>query len=251
MNKFAIIGDSHAMYFCQLNKVADLVDSRWGVFDYKVADISAATIRGFGNRKSTLKVSDRVDTIIDEINPSHLVFGLGQVDTELGYYYRSIVKGDSLDNSVDNFIEETVDTYRQYLTSLKEKYRVGIIIKGVNPTVLINQTFAANYISNITTEHFSDKDKRLSMKQKVKDELPDYEFRFDLNRKLNDALKLLANELDARYFEIWDQVIDPATGMVFLKYLPATFDHHLADSVEVRKIHYDALYDVMKELVID
>lgn len=248
MKKFAIIGDSHSIYFKQLNKVTHLVNTHWGVVDYKVADISAATIRGFGNRESTLKVSDQVDKIINEVNPDYLVFGLGQVDTELGYYYRTIVKGDSK-ITPEIFIEETLETYRQYLISLKAKHGIGIIIKGVNPTVLINEIFAANYISNITTEHFKDKDERLAIKQKVKDELPDYAFRFELNCKLNEALKQLVAELNGRYFDIWEQVIDLETGMVNLNYLPGNFDHHLADSVVVRKIHYDALYEVMKDLI--
>ncbi|OBX06237.1 hypothetical protein QV08_10750 [Gallibacterium salpingitidis] len=245
MKKFAIVGDSHAVYFTQLNKLTKLSKSYYDPNDYKVADISAATIRGFGNRDSTLKVSDQINKLIENTQPHTLIFCLGQVDIELGYYYRSIIK----EKNVDNFIEETITIYKNYLLNLQQEKKVNIVIKGINPTVLINQIFAINYIGNITTENFKTPEERKFYKQKVADELPDYSFRFSLSSNFNNALKDLADRFNWSYFDIWNEVIDPKTGNIYLKYLPAWFDHHLVDSVEVRQIHYDALYKVMRHFI--
>lgn len=80
MKKFAVIGDSHSVYFKQLNKIIAVTQTHWDANAYRVADLSSATVRGLGNPNSTLGVATTIDKLIDEFQPELMVFGLGQVD---------------------------------------------------------------------------------------------------------------------------------------------------------------------------
>ena len=51
------------------------------------------------------------------------------------------------------------------------------------------------------------------------------------------------------YFDINADLVDPETGLIRTAYVPASFDHHLADSVDTRVLHWKRLLPVLRRQI--
>lgn len=87
MKQIQVFGDSHSIYFQVNNKL--LFHAPWiKKFNIEVNSIPASTIVGFGKKRSKLNVKSLIDEKKD--NNKINLFAFGQVDLELGYYYRKV-----------------------------------------------------------------------------------------------------------------------------------------------------------------
>lgn len=255
--KFIVAGDLHSVFFIRDHKVGQFVDTYLGKLFYSRVPLAVtASIREQDkqqtppNNLNPLNINEQIEQLIEEYRPEYVILSLGQFDIEFDYYYRSIIEG----KDVDDFIEELVKTYRQYILDLSKKYGITVVIKGINPSTLIHEATSRSYVSLEVVKCYGcgDEEKDLDLRLRMKQGLqkPEFKFnkRFELTYQFNIALQKLAEELGIYYFDIWDEVIDPNTGLVDLQFMPAKGSHYLLDTFVLRQIHYDALYKMMSYL---
>ncbi|WP_134681188.1 hypothetical protein [Paracoccus ravus] len=195
----------------------------------------AASVAGFRPRKSTLNVKEQIAAALPDI--SRMVLAFGQVDLELGYYYRIAVKGEAV--TPETYPDWLISIYRDFLRGLTSK-DCQLALKGVNLTTLAPVEFSARYVAKIVNE--GGKLPRLTAVEKVRSYiLPEAE-QNRMHLAFNDRLRDLASEIGARYFDLNDALAEPAGERKLAdRFKPGTFDHHLADTVEVRQLHYRAI----------
>lgn len=242
-----IVGDSHAEYFqpserLKFHKQAHLKD-----IEYRFILKRGATIRGFGRRKGSLKLGSEVEEELNRLkNCSNLILALGQVDIELGLYYKQVIKGES----TDNFIDEIIESYCLTLREMKARYpNLVIAVKGINPTVFLYRPFTVRYISRIINENIRDENEKNIYKKKLDLELPTFYIRHRQHMEFNKKLEKMAIANGLEYFDLWNYVIDSNTGVVADRFVPFKFDHHLADTLETRLVHQQALFKHMISIV--
>ena len=238
--EIVVLGDSHAMYF--LPKLMGY--GRMGVDPKKLSfsgeAITAASLAGFRPGRSTLDTKDIVARSVQSAD--FLVLGFGQVDLELGFYYRQLVKGEDL--TPESYVKWLAGIYSEFLHSLPLGH-ARVALKGVNLTVLTDQGFFAKYVSRIIDrEHGNEQAKVAELRELVMTE----EDQNHMHLAFNGALRKLARELGMAYFDVNQQLsrrhaitglAEPRRGLA-PEYLPGHFDHHLADTMAVRAVHTEA-----------
>lgn len=245
--KILVFGDSHSHLYNKLGvlKKAKQYDSL--IFGYGVTrqGFPGASLRGIGKtRDSTLNISEKIlDTITSE---DIVVLVFGQVDIELGFYFRKCVK--NIDENADTFIKNCVDSYKVFIERLQEKTE-NIIIKGVNMPTIMNRQDAVKYTSKIIFENLTEKEDRVAASTKLRQVLPDILTRIEMSKKLNHALELACIELNVDYFDINEQTCH-GNGFVREEFMSISPDNHLLASVGMLKIHFDCLKKAVKKLIV-
>jgi hypothetical protein len=133
-----------------------------------------------------------------------LCFALGQVDIELGYYYRRVIKGNNVELKV--FSIELLERYIENIKLVTEKLgysKERVIFKGVNLLVLINsRAKAINYTSKIIIENVERSEERAMFREKLsKMFLSNFE-RAYYHIAFNESLKKYAQKVGMKYFDI-------------------------------------------------
>lgn len=100
MAKVQIFGDSHVKYFEPSKYVRPITN-----IELEVYKIPASSIMGLGRKRSTLKTHEKINNYID--NNAISVFAFGQVDLELGYYYKKIIKNENTNHDI--FISSLIE----------------------------------------------------------------------------------------------------------------------------------------------
>lgn len=239
--KILIFGDSHSMYFNLTNELKDMCESFRGI-KTKVVTIPGATINGFGKRKSTLNLRDKFIKELNDFSPNFVCFALGQVDVELGLYFRKVVKGEFIEDK--SFIDELCDNY---LLTIKDVLRDSniplnkVCVKGINLSVLTKSRHkAVTYTKRIITENIQEEEakKFLDILQKT---YPSNLERYSNHIYFNSVMKGKTDGI-CSYFDINDLIEDPdVKGEVHPMYIPSSSDHHILDSLLIRKIHTERL----------
>ncbi|MFC6669103.1 hypothetical protein [Marinobacterium aestuariivivens] len=241
---YLVFGDSHSMYFNINESMRQLNSNLRGVNSY-VKALNGSTISGFGKRNSTLKSHDVLLDFASQIKLDYLCFALGQVDIELGYYYRVFVKKESLniagfiDGLIDNYFDQ-IDTFIDVLKLSPER----VIIKGINPSVLtLDRGLAIRYTKGIITENVEDQDDINDCLNEMKSKFPSNIERNKNHFMFNEKLKEMSAIKGYKYFDIVDEVYNYNSSSLSSEFIPSTFDHHLTDSIFVRMIHVNKLLD--------
>lgn len=240
-HKITVFGCSHSVYF----HASPFYYGRMGFAfptPYHVVGkvIGAASVAGFRPGVSTLSVRQ---TILDALpQTERLILAFGQVDLELGYYYRLVIKQDSLTR--DDYVAWLLGIYRAFLHELPlDDCSLGL--KGVNLTALSPKGYAARYVSRIITENGS-----MGQGEAEKLLLPiilSEDEQNEMSLAFNRGLAIIAAEMGARYFDLNDRIsngnitgISAVPARLHDMHRVAGLDHHLADTVEVRKMHFEA-----------
>ena len=137
MKKILVLGDSHAVYFSPTHEVREFQKSGFSIYDIETAPVIGGTVTGFGRRNSSKNMFEQFKERIIQSNPDYVCFALGQVDIELGYFYRTIVKGEKLD--AFEFIDSLTTTYTNAVEKIKQDIsccHFKTIFKGINISVL-------------------------------------------------------------------------------------------------------------------
>lgn len=244
--RILIFGDSHSSYF-NLTDELKLIDTSFAGVDIRVVKLPGATINGFGKRESTLNTRSIFSEEFSTFKPDFVCFALGQVDIELGYYYRKIVKSE--DVPMNNFISELCDNYIKTIKDIISQSNLTsnqVIIKGINLSVLTKSRLKAiKYTSRIINENITDKEKIKEYSEKIKNQFPSNLERYSSHVAFNIKLKEMILE-EFKYFDINDIIEDKnCVGNVDMKFIPTGFDHHLSDSLYIRKIHLSRLLNTI------
>lgn len=244
--KILVLGDSHSRYLNVTQEMRDFIPNSRGV-DLKVISISAASIKGFGRRESTLSTYDKFLQEYYDYKPDLICFALGQVDLELGYFYSKVIKGNNL--SSKSFINEVITLYLDKLSELVKELNIEkekVIIKGVNLSTLTeSRSKAINYTSKIIVENIHDVNESKRYKELLKDNFPCNSIRNNHHNYFNLLLGERCKKLGFCYFDINDSIVDVATKNVKKEFIPSTNDHHLVDSLFVREVHLQRLLNAI------
>ena len=238
--KIALFGDSHSRYFfCkpyQLGRIGRL-NQRYVISGESV---KSASLAGFRPQQSTLDTKARV--LNGSVDADVLCLCFGQVDLELGYYYRNVVKKDKVNK--EEYIDWIIKIYMDFIISLP--FDVSkVVVKGVNLTALTGKTFTLKYVSRIIDDS-NDSAIKNSLSECLHSELDQNAFHISFNRKLERAVR----NLGGAYFDIVSETQDTSATNMRLKwdFLPSRMDHHLADTLAVRNIHLKALERVVSAI---
>jgi len=210
MSNLVFIGNSHLDQF--------------NLYPYiKIIYERGASIKGLVNPKSRLLLKDTISKFIDT-NPDHtLIYFLGQVDIEFGYYYKCIV--DDIKYNINEYYDDIIEKYEKYLQTLT----CNFYILSINPTTITN----TNHIFNICFRcnngkdgFYSEKNDNYTLTERVKDILNDsYEKRFLNNKLFNDKLESMCFKNNYKYIDFWEVLVD--NNKVNKQYMPLDNDHHL------------------------
>lgn len=237
INNIKVVGDSHAGYFKILPKFARQLNLNKKITSACTEVIPGATIKGFGKRNSTLDVKN---SILKNVNKkTAMVLCFGQVDIELGYYYSLVYKNSELDFL--EFSKGLISTYLVFLQELSNKCH-SVYVKGCNLTVLYDRDFSLRYVGRIITENTKNKNEAENKMKLLKTLYPSFEERnkhtLSFNKNLCDALKNLRN---ITYFDFNKSFSAHEGSKLDPQFQPSGFDHHIADTLYTRHIHYDFL----------
>lgn len=236
--KVLAIGDSHSQYFGITPQLRALYPALGGVHA-EVVPVHGSTIAGFGKRSSTLGTKNVIMDSLHSYSPDILVLNFGQVDVELGIPYRKYVKLE--DTSVSWLIEGFSETYARFINELDFPPE-NIYIKGSNLSVLAyDRNKAIRYIKRIVTENIESPEEHEAIIERMRAAFPNDIERASVVSYFNQAIARSVKSIGASYFDINDDIRDIDTGLISGEFIPSGRDHHLVDSIAVRKIHWQAL----------
>jgi len=158
------------------------------------------------------------------------IFGFGQVDVEIGIHYRRFVKGQDVGK---DFLKELAGRYVELIANNCKKP----VIKGCNLSVIKYKKFAAVYIHRIIARGLAENESK-NILSELRSNVPSY---LERNRDIiyfNKCLRAFCKSFNVEYFDINDELSD-GYGGVSEKFIPSGFDHHLIDSLYIRKLHVD------------
>lgn len=238
----AIFGDSHAKFFFDTPFFVGRQGLRLPLaFRVKGEFISASSVAGFRPGVSKLKVKDQIAAALP--GTRRLVLAFGQVDLELGYYYRLAVKRETVDP--DGYVDWLARIYEDFLNGLRLS-GIDVALKGVNLTALSPRPFAIRYVARIVTEGTGKKP--IEGDHLIEPHILSEDDQNRMHLAFNDRLKAIAAKNGHRYFDIVQETgnggIPGLTSFPLRlseEFQPGFFDHHLADTVRVRRIHHTAL----------
>lgn len=236
--KINVFGDSHCIYL-EVNEKLKF-HAPWVLkHNVNVHKIKGASVVGLGRERSSLNVKSLVDEYISEDAVN--VFCFGQVDMELGFYYKKVVKRESV--SLKEFALELATQYEKFLGALSSK---SIVVKGLNLTVLKSPAFAHAYIRRIVLENIKCDDAIKEHDIFLKESLESFSERNNATLLFNKKMQEICTVNNWKYFDINDHLSEYSPGKgVSDKFIPGGFDHHVVDSIEMRKVHLSKLFDII------
>lgn len=204
----AIFGDSHSRIFKHI-KIKNL--------NIYVNNISGATILGLPKRISTLNIRNTIINYLKKNKTDYLILKFGQVDMELAYYYKLIVKKEKI--TKNDFISNLILNYNIFLKNI-ENYidKSKIIIWGVNPSSLLDEISFLKYTSRII---FEKKDDIELLKNYIEDNKSRNDFLFHFNYECRNLCK----NNDIKYIEVFSELLTK-NGTTNI-YFTDNNDHHL------------------------
>lgn len=224
------------MYFTLTNELKELNESFRGV-NIKPISLIGSTIKGFGKRESTLNSRSSFDNEVESFKPDFICFALGQVDIELGIYYKEIIKDEKFDK--DDYINELVNSYLTSIEDIQSKFNLSnnaICIKGINISVLTNsREKAIDYTNRIINENINNEEDKKSFRAKLREKYPSNIERYKNHILFNELIK---NKIRDKYsyFDINDIIEDKKNpGTCKLQFIPSKKDHHILDSLFIRE----------------
>ena len=239
-----IFGDSHMRFFTDTPMIKRATKELSDLVSFNCSVIHGASVIGLGRRQTHLNVREIIES--SSSIESVCVLNFGQVDLELGYFYRRVVKKESL-NYYD-WIESLIEAFLSFVHDIKPLFKV-IVVKGVNPPAIKNTDLMVTYASRIVLENLSHEPERKDSLNHLRKIMPDVLTRTLVAKHFNRLLQQSMNGVDVLYFDILDDLIDD-NGIISDKFVPANFDHHLADSLYLRKLHRISLVKVLTPYLI-
>jgi hypothetical protein len=226
--KLCFIGNSHLDQFkIEYLNTNDQIDRLYSV---------GASLKGLYNPNSKLQLNEQIQQYSFENPEAILVFFLGQVDIEFGYYYKCVC--DKIKYKVEDYINELVENFEKYLlTSIKNRF----VILSINPTVIqnIEHNFNVSFTNNNGYNGFYShkQDDILFDDHKHTIYNDSYQVRFYNNKLMNHYLKTMCIKNNLLYVDFWNIIMENECE-VKAKYLYDHNDHHLRITDDNEMIEY-------------
>ena len=162
---------------------------------------------------------------------NHYVFKFGQVDVEYNYYYKLIVKGESV--TKDNFYNEVVTKYIKYLLTLGG---YNILVCGINLPSPVDFKKYRSVILEIESTH--EQIQNLTLEQINNDAI-----------MFNKLLKNRCEENNIKYFDLTEECIYINNNQPYLKSDFHGYDHHYRGSQHIldlnrHMLEYNIKYNI-------
>lgn len=240
-------GDSHARFFRRSNMlvwtgVLSSAAPRVTVFDYV-----AASAKGFAAGPASRFAYRKFCRDFDYHAPEYVCLAYGQVDAEVGFYYRRYVQG--FTGSAEADLSQVYDDYIR-MAEATVPWR-PLIFKGPNPSTLRNETQLLNYAFRRLVVRIPKAAERDAILAVMTDSPPTPAAHAAINCAAAGLLKAKAEAAGHLYFDIRPAVEDPeAPGLARWDLIPSESDVHLCDSVHVRGAHAEALFARCEGLVV-
>jgi len=224
--KVVIIGNSHLDQF----KPNRLLPNE------NILQFPGASIRGLRNDNSFTGLNRKIkDSCADAY-----IFHLGLVDIEFGYYYKSYLINEKINKQ--EFIKDTTSIYLNYLKSLNTN---KIIIVGLNPTVITDNRhiFKVNFEDNPnnTLQETGKGNNEVTYEDLSHIYNDTIEERNIFLKDMNEALKIMCNENNFIFYDLWDELFDNDKMYIKNIYIPPVVDHHLVANETI----YNKLQDMI------
>lgn len=231
-----VFGDSHARFFFRsafyIGRLNLPLPLRYEIHG---KTIPASSVAGFrpGDRK--LDVKDTIRAALP--TAERMILAFGQVDLELGYYYRLAIKGETL--TPESYVQWLLGIYRDFLDSL-DLGDTQVALKGANLTALSPKPFALNYVLRIIESE--DRQDTQAAKDRLRPLILSEDDQNAMHLEFNAGLQRIAHAQGHSYFDLVRETKGPhkAAPRLADRFRTAEFDHHLVDSVAVRRMHYIA-----------
>lgn len=183
-----------------------------------------ASIKGLVNENSRLQLKEQILNYQKQNPTSILLFFLGQVDIEFGYYYKCVK-----DNKKYNINEYVNDLVNKYLIFIKENIKNECYIISINPTVISNieHNFNVCFRCNNGNIGFYSELNTCFTFDNYKDTIfnDNYSTRYNNNKIFNTILKEESEKENINYIDLWNIITD--NDQVKEQFIPTTIDHHL------------------------
>ncbi len=249
--KIRVFGDSHARYFLKANRFLfarlDIDTDQSRPFAVDGQAINAASVAGFRPGKSTLNTKEIIENGIEDADL--VVLGFGQVDLELGYYYRKVVKRES-DLETESYPERLCRIYFDFIENLRLPPQ-KLAVKGVNLTVLTERKFTERYARRVVLKEGEAPGNRKDLRHAILSE----QEQNAMSLRYNDLLRRECERKGIRYFDINASIArydeNGKLAGIASHFCPAGFDHHLVDSLDVRRFHIEALASLCPPADVD
>ena len=195
MINIAIFGDSHSNVFNKFN-----VD---GVNIF-CNSISGGTISGLPKRISTLNIKNIIIDYLKNNSPDYIIFKFGQVDIELGYYYKNIIKNENINK--EDYIKYLLDSYISFINEIEKYIDINkIIICGINPPCLISKSDCFEYTKRIIFENVNN---NLDIYiDKLNNLIENINNRTKFSTNFNYELRNLCKNKNIKYIEVFNELL--------------------------------------------
>ena len=181
-------------------------------------NISGATLVGLPKRISTLDIKNRIITYLKENKPNFLILKFGQVDMELRYYYKIVVKGENIDKN--EYIKDLISCYESFILGLLEHIdKEKIIIFGINPPALTDKDTCYIYTSKIIF------DNNKASHDLLKSKIESIEERTSFSKLFNINLSEMCIKNNIKYTMVFDEFLNSQN--IVSDFFTNNNDHHL------------------------
>jgi hypothetical protein len=196
------LGDSHARYF---ERAAE--QGRFGARRWRLCAVNGATAVGLRNPNAKTNAVEIFRRQVSRVRrDAVIVFQLGEVDCGFVMWYRAQKYRDTVDDQLD----ASIAAYFAFVDEMRARGYVNFVITGATvPTIKDGQDWGivANARREVTA----------TLRERT-----------NLTRRYNQRLEENAAARGLPFIDIWDETVDPATGLVrpFIIH-PNPVDHHL------------------------
>ena len=106
-----IFGDSHSRIFKKINL---------NKYNINVDSISGASLSGLFNQNSQLQVKNKIIDYLQNNKPSFLILKFGQVDIDLQYYFKIVMKNQKINKEI--YIKNMITNYIKFINEISKIY---------------------------------------------------------------------------------------------------------------------------------
>lgn len=232
-------GDSHARYFKKSNMLGwggTLGPSTPKIIAY---DYVAASAKGFAAGERSRFAYKKFMRDLATHDAANVCLAYGQVDAEVGFYYRKYVAGTAGSAEAD-----LSSVYRDYVAMAKTTLPdARIVFKGPNPSTMRMDTQLTRYVFMRLTARVPQQAERDRIWDTILSDPPTVHDHARLNCLASDLLAQAVRAAGYHVFDIRNEIQDPDhPGLARWDFVPAESDVHLTDSLVVRRACQTALF---------
>ena len=213
--QICFISNSHINQF-NLNKYK-------GPYNINRIYSSGASIKGLTNPDSKLQLNKAIDEYYNKNTQSILIYFLGQVDVEFGFFYKQWKEQRTF--SIDEYIDDLIGHYETYL--LKHLHYKFIILP-INPNVItdIKHNYKVSFLENNGKNGYYSEETNLKFEDLKYLYNLSYEELCYHNKLFNKKLKCMCLKNNFKFIDFIPMLLDK-DGNVKQHFKPKHIDHHL------------------------